>query len=335
MTNNQKRRLKCKACNKHLQRYGKTKKGTTRYRCSGCGKTTVSYQKKRPGKKPYFHLFREYVLDGITYQYLAKKNQVTKRTLINWFHIFFKQDPPCLKLPSLDKDYIYLMIDGKWKGNKYVTMLYRRSDIKTILHVSTMKKEYASLIKKDLQYLVEKGFDCNGVVSDGGTGITKAVSQVFPHYHHQRCLAHLHRQYTSALGQSPRDVNLQDLKRLVDHMFLIESKAALKDWLVWVKQWYQRNTSYLYERRRDDIGRTWFAHPKARKVIFGLLKAAKTSFHFLSCPLMPKTTNCVEASIGIIADKKRIHRGLKQIRQPQFIKWYIYFYNQKQLSSRK
>lgn len=335
MTKNLKNRPNCRACKEKLQVHGKTNNGGLRYRCSGCGITSISYQKKRPSKKPYFHLFREYVLDGVTYQYLAKKNRVSIQTLLSWFHRYFNQQPPVLPLPAIDKDYIYLVIDGKWQGKHSVTMLYRRSDTKTILHASVMRKEYSSLIKKDLEYLVNQGFACSGVISDGGTGITKAVAKVFPNEPHQRCLAHVHRKYTASLGKHPKDANVQALKQLVDHLFLIESRAALKDWVLWVREWYKLNWSYIHERRRDDIGRVWYAHPGPRKVLYGLLRAAKTSFVFLRCPLMPKTTNCLEASIGVISDKKRIHRGLKRCRQPQFVKWYIYFYNQKQMSSRK
>lgn len=334
MTKKLKYRPKCRACNTKLTKYGTTARGTIRYRCNACKKTATSHQKRKPSKKPYFHLFREYVLDGVTYQYLAKKNKVSKRTLLHWFHHYLEQEPPKLTLPSADRDYIYLVIDGKWNGKRDVTMIYRRSDLKTILHISVMKKEFGSLIKKDLEYLVSQGFICTGVVSDGGTGISKAVDQVFPHSPHQRCLAHLHRQLSNTLGKKPKDPRIQELLALVDHLFLIESREALKDWLAWVRQWYRENFYYLIERRSDDIGRTWYAHPKARKVVHALLNSAK-SFTFLRCPLMPKTSNCLEASIGVLTDKKRIHRGLKRCRQPRFTLWYVYFYNKKLLSSNK
>ena len=165
-TKNHQNRPQCKACSRKLQRYGKTAAGTIRYRCAGCGASTVSHQKKFPSRRPYFSLFREYILDGVTYQYLFKKNGVTKRTLLKWFHQYFESEPPRLPLPPLDQEYLYLIIDGKWNGKKEVAMLYRRSDTKTILHVSFMKKEYASLIKKDLQHLIDSGFRCSGVVSD-------------------------------------------------------------------------------------------------------------------------------------------------------------------------
>lgn len=332
MTKNYKKRPQCVSCKKSLQKYGKTAAGTVRYRCNSCGKTQTSYQKKKPSKKPYFHLFREYILDGVTYQYLAKKNQLSKQTLLRHFHAYLLEEPPVQPLPSTDKDYIYLVIDGKWNGKRDVTMIYRRADVKTILHISVMKKEYSSLIKKDLEYLVERGFVCTGIVSDGGTGISKAVDAVFSHSPHQRCLAHLHRQLSNTLGKRPKDPRIQELKKLVDHLFLIESKAALKDWLGWVKHWYKDNFNYILERRSDDIGRSWYAHPKARKVIYSLLKQSSKSFVFLGRPLMPKTSNCLEASIGVLTNKRRIHRGLKRCRQPHFTKWYVYFYNQQILS---
>lgn len=335
MTKNQKYRPFCQSCNVRFIRYGFTSRKVRRYRCPHCLKTAISYQKRSPSRRPYFHLFRQYVLDGVTYQYLAKTFKVNQRVLLFWFHRYLAQSPPLLPLPPLDRDYVFLLIDGKWNGQRDVTVLYRRSDTKTILLATVMKKEYGSLIAKDLRRLREQGFDCSGVVSDGGTGIVKAVKQVFPEVEHQHCLAHIHRQYTNALGQQPQDPRVQDLRRLVNHLFLIESKAALKDWLLWVKDWHYQNREYLRERRRDDLGRVWFAHPKARKVLYGLLRAAKTSFHFLDMPLMPKTSNALEASIGILKSKRNIHRGLKRCRQPQFTQWFVYFYNQQIMSRKK
>jgi hypothetical protein len=317
-----------------LQRYGTTAAGAVRYRCHLCGKTCASPQKKSNQQRPWLQLFEQYVLDGATYQLLAKVHRVPIRQLERKFHSLFDTSPPSLVIPEVMTPEAYLLIDGKWFGKTEVMMVYRRSDTKTILKISFLKREYGSQIAKDLEEL-NKTYAFTCVVSDAGTGIRKAVMQVFGHIPHQHCLAHAHRMAIAALGKHPKDPRRLELKMFADHLWKIESKDARRWWLGELKEWMTRSFSYLDERRTDDQGRRWFAHPGARKALKIILSAAKYSFVFLDHPLLPKTSNAMEASIGVFTDKKRIHRGLKQTRTHGFLMWFVYFYNKKKLSQNK
>lgn len=64
-------------------------------------------------------------------------------------------------------------------------MAYRQSKNLTILHISVIGREVATKIAKDLRHIISLGYRFTGVVSDGGTGIVKAVNDVFPHKPHQ------------------------------------------------------------------------------------------------------------------------------------------------------
>jgi hypothetical protein len=322
---------KCTSCNVRLQRYGKTAAGAVRYRCRTCGKTSGSAQKKSNRHRVWVDLLEQYVLDGATYQFLSKIHGITIQTLETHFHALFEKEPPVLDIPEVVTPESYLLIDGKWFGKTEVMMVYRRSDTKTILRISFLRREYGSQIARDLEELKKKySFTC--VVSDGGTGIRKGVVRVFGHIPHQHCLAHAHRMASAALGKHPKDPRLIELKFFTDHLWKIESKEALKWWTDQLKNWGRRHFSYLDERRTDDLGRRWFAHPGARKALRILIHAAQHSFVFLDHPLLPRTSNAMEASIGVFTDKKRIHRGLKQTRTHGFLQWFVYFYNTKKLS---
>lgn len=327
-----KNRYKCPSCNNQSKAFGTNRSGTKRYRCLVCKRTFTS-NKRRVGKNVNFlKLFEEYVLYGATYKLLSKVNNIPIRTLESKFHDIFESSPPKLIIPETNREESYLIIDGKWFSKNEVMMIYRRSDSKSILHISFLKKEYGSQIAKDLLYLKQLGYRFTCVVSDGGTGIGKAIKQVFGNIPHQICMAHTHRMATNCLGKYPQEENIKELKHLADHIWLIESKEALIWYVGKLKSWYDRNWFYLNERRRDDLGRRWFAHKNPRKTLRILLLATKHSFKFLDHPLLPKTSNHIEASIGVFGDKKRLHRGLKRSRNQGFMRWFIYYYNRSKLS---
>lgn len=262
-----KNRYKCPSCNNSSKAFGTNRSGTKRYRCLVCKRTFTSNKRSVGKNVSFLKLFEEYVLYGVTYKYLEMIHKINKRRLIREFHKLIATDPPQLFIPETIREESYLIIDGKWFGKKEVMMIYRRSDSKSILHISFLKREYGSQIAKDLLYLKQLGYRFTCVVSDGGTGISKAVKQVFGNIPHQICMAHTHRMATNCLGKYPQEDNIKELKQLADHIWLIESKEALIWYVEQLKSWYNRNWFYLNERRRDDLGRRWFAHKNPRKTL--------------------------------------------------------------------
>jgi len=213
-------------------------------------------------------------------------------------------------------------------------MLYRHSKLKLLLYASILSREFASLITKDLKIL-KTSYRFTGIVSDGGRGIRNAVFRVFGHIPHQICLAHLHRDVISAIGRFPKDQRVKELKKLADHIWLIESKEALNWWEGKLKDWIAKNRDFLREYRLDVNGHWWFIHKGVRKAVKILVSLPDTSFKFLDHPLMPKTTNELEGSISLISRKHTLHKGLKRERVKSFLKWFIYFYNRRLLSQSK
>lgn len=210
-------------------------------------------------------------------------------------------------------------------------MLYRHNKRKFIIHASFVSKERGSLIAKDLRILKSK-YRFTGIVSDGGTGIGNAIYTVFGNIPHQICMAHLHRDIINAIGRYPNDRRVKELKRLADHIFLIESKEALYWWTDKLQKWIDKNRDFLTETKHLDTGGWWFIHKGVRKAVRILVSLPDTSFKFLDHPLMPKTTNELEGSISVLSRKHNLHKGLKRERVKPFLHWFIYFYNRKILS---
>lgn len=325
------KRPKCSSCKSILTIWGKTPHGKKRYGCHSCGITRVSQYKRT--KTDFFALFRQYVLWGHTYEQLSDISGYSIRHLNREFTKFLLKSPP--DLPLLDQSKIeetFLLIDGLWLKRGFVLMAYRQSRNLTILHISVVGREVASKIAKDLRVLLALGYRFTGVVSDGGTGIVKAVSDAFSHIPHQICLAHMHRDIIAAIGRYPKSERIKDLKQLADHVWLIESKEALRWWKVEVEKWMKAHNDFVKERKYDLDYNWWYIHKGVRRAVSILKSIPETSFKFLDFPLMPKTTNELEASFGHLGKRWLAHRGLKKEKWENFMRWFVYFYNEDKLS---
>jgi hypothetical protein len=326
------KRPRCKSCNKYLTAWGRTPYGKKRYGCSSCRKTKVyEYQKV---KTDFFSLFRQYVLWGHTYEQLSDITDYSVQHLSRKFHKYLLQTPP--ELPLIDQSEIeetFLLLDGLWLKRGFVLMAYRQSRNLSILHISVVGREAATKIAKDLKHL-RTLYRFTGIVSDGGTGIVKAVKEVFPNAPHQICLAHMHRDIIAAIGRYPKSDRVRELKLLADHVWLIESKEALRWWKVQVDIWIKDHNTFLKEKKYDLDYNWWFIHKGVRRAASILQSIPNTSFKFLDYPLMPKTTNELEAQFGHLGKRWLSHRGLKTEKWELFMRWFVYFYNQDKLSSK-
>lgn len=316
-----------------MTKWGRTRSGKARYRCSSCKTSRLyRYTSSNPDVP---RLFAQYVLWGATYAQLSHISGYSVRQLCRWFHQRFDGVPPVLPLIDQSRQNVaYLLIDGLWFGRWFVLMVYRQSKNLTILHVSVAGKEASTKIVKDLA-IVKTHYRFTGIVSDGQTGIIKAVSTIYPHIPHQVCLAHLHRQATGALGHTSQNWRIRELKALADHVWKIESKEALRWWINQVDTWYWHHWEFLCESRKDaESGKRWYIHKGARKA-FGILKRLPyTSFVFLDHPTMPKTTNELEAQFKHLGKRWSVHSGLKKHRWENFLRWFVYMYNKEKLKSR-
>lgn len=326
----------CPSCSSRLIRWGKTVSGRQRYRCRRCGKSKLRKNPTLLSRKKMFLLFREYVLYGAKYERLSANHGLSIQYLSLWFHRFLDEEkaPPIPKFDQLREE-AYLLADGLWFGRYFVLLVYRQSKDLLILKISVAKREVSTKIAKDFKALLSLGYRFTGIISDDGTGMVKAIKEVFPHVPHQICLAHMHRRALSSLGQKPKDNCVKDLRFLADWVWKIESQEARFWWRKELLKWERENRGYLGEYRVDQNGHWWYIHKGARKALNTLLETSQICFTFLSHPTMPKTTNEIEAQFGHLGDRWQEHKGLKRTRWQNFLTWFVYFYNEKKLTDRK
>lgn len=319
----------CSACSGKLTAWGKSAAGTKRYYCLRCKKSIVSYQKSTSQRQIDLKWFKEYVLYGVTYQVLARWSKIPSVTLRSHFNKLLKQTPPYTTLPLITESSQYLLLDGLWFGRLFVLIVYKLAKGKGIIHASIAKKEWGFHISKDLKQIKDRGVIITGIVSDGGTGITKAVLNVFGTIPHQICLAHVHRSIISCLGNHPKETEALELKEFADMVWNLQSPKEVKEWNKNLKLWVKLHWNYLREYHTDETGRWWYAHSRVRKAVRILKTVSKKSFVFLNQDQMPKTTNELEGIFSNLTVKWLMHRGLSKSKWPNFLLWFLYFRSKK------
>jgi hypothetical protein len=330
-----KKRRICVACNSKLIKWGKTGKGRIRYRCPLC-LTTKSSSPRKHRSDELHTLFQEFVLHGETVSNLSRHSTYSGNYLNLWFQDQIFQTPPHFSLPIPHREEQYVLLDGLWFGDDLNLMAYRLHHWPFIIHHSFGKRETATRVRRDLIGITQESYIPSGVVSDGGTGIVSGIKKAYGPLLHQICLLHMARQARSSIGKHPTDQRIVELKGLVDHLFLIESKEALKWYLGEIKSWSDRNKHFLTEYGHDELThRWWYIHKGARHTLKVLLTTVKTSFAFLEDPLIPKTTNGIESIFSTVSSKWLVHRGLKHERWQPFLEWFIYYYNYEKLADSK
>lgn len=273
------RRLRCKSCSNFLVPWGRSSSGRKRFHCQQCGRSRM-FAIHQDSQKVLFGLFKQYVLWGLTYQILTSQSGYSIRHLEQQFHQLLQKSPPeLLPIDQSQLEVAFLLIDGLWFGRWFVLMVYRQSRNLTILRITVAGKEVSTKIEKDLKAL-KAIYRFTGIVSDGGTGIKSAVVAVFGHIPHQICLAHMHRDVINALGRYPKDRRVKKLKRIADHVWLVESKEALCWWIVKLKTWIRDNKDFLRETRHIEGVGWWYIHKGVRKAVRILVSLPDTSFKF-------------------------------------------------------
>ena len=101
-------------------------------------------------------------------------------------------------------------------------------------------------------------------------------------------------------------------------------------WLSRYNLWVEENEEYVCEKAcLPNSTRTYFVRNDLRKAYVHLRRAIPNLFEFIKHPGLPKTTNALESFFGHIKDQLRLHRGLSETRVDNFIKWYLYFNDEK------
>lgn len=302
-----------------------TRDGKQRFKCKNCG---ILFTNNRPSQRinNRFIWFRKWVLERQTYRTLSRDSGYSIDTLQRTFYTILEKAP---KLKIISRSAINLRMDATYFSGFCMVAYQDNFDGYTQLIRFTDGEHYEE-IKEDLDNLILLGIHLESITTDGHKSVLKAIRKSVPNVLVQRCLVHIQRMCLLWLTRYPKHISGQELRGLV--LMLLNIKTT-NDKLYWINElnaWYLRHRLYLSEKTyHENTNRFWYTHKLLRRTYFSIQKALPNMFHYLQNSAIPKTTNGIEGYFSHLKNHLDLHRGLTTKNRINFIKWYVYFSNEK------
>lgn len=320
------RRQRCPKCGSlSIIRWGQ-RDSHQRYRCRDCG---ASFVKHKEGVRQSNRLvwFRKWVLGKQTIEDIAQVSGYSSRQLHRWFDEYLDTFPSWTINTSTP---ICLLIDGTYYSDDHCLIVYRAENLKRTIFYRFTTREDDDEIASDLLNIRDMGYDVIGITTDGGDNIIRAVQYVFPNVPRQRCVVHVQRECLTSITQHPRSSEAKLFKNLVQQLSIVDTNNDRLWWLSQYSRWTEDNLEYVFQKGVVSYSKQeYYVHNDLRKAYIHLKRALPNLFTYIDHPGVPKTTNALEAFFGHIKDLIRLHRGLAESRIDNFIKWFLFFNDEK------
>lgn len=247
-------------------------------------------------------------------------------TLQRIFYSFLEQSPT---VKILKRTNIHLRLDATY-FEQFCLLCYQDHDDGYTQLIRFSDGEYFSEIKEDLDNLIKLGVHIESITTDGHKSILKAIKKSLPDVVVQRCLVHIQRMCLLWLTRFPKHIAGIELRQLVLQLLRIKTNNDRVHWTKELFLWQERHRVYLQEKTiNEQTSRYWYKHKLIRRSYLTIKRALPNMFHYLSNPLIPKTTNGIEGFFSHLKNHLDLHRGLTVQHRIDFIKWYVYLSNNK------
>ena len=320
------RRQRCPKCSSlNIIRWG-SREGHQRYKCRDCG---TSFVKHKEGVRQSNRLvwFRKWVLGKQTIEDIARECGYSARQVHRWFDEYLDSSP-CWTMNTSRQ--IYLLIDGTYYSDGHCLILYRAENLKRTIFYRFTTHEDDDEIASDLISIRDLGYDVIGITTDGGDNIIRAVQYVFPNVPRQRCVVHVQRDCLASITQRPRFTEAKLFRNLIQDLSIVKTNNDKLWWLSMYARWVEDNEEYVFQKAIVSYShQEYYVHNDLRKAYIHLKRALPNLFTYIEHPGVPKTTNALEAFFGHVKDQIRLHRGLAESRIDNFIKWFLFFNDEK------
>ena len=320
------RRQRCPKCSSlNIIRWG-SREGHQRYKCRDCG---TSFVKHKEGVRQSNRLvwFRKWVLGKQTIEDIARACGYSARQVHRWFDEYLDSSPSWTMNTSRQ---IYLLIDGTYYSDGHCLILYRAENLKRTIFYRFTTHEDDDEIASDLISIRDLGYDVIGITTDGGDNIIRAVQYVFPNVPRQRCVVHVQRDCLASITQRPRFTEAKLFRNLIQDLSIVKTNNDKLWWLSMYARWVEDNEEYVFQKAIVSYShQEYYVHNDLRKAYIHLKRALPNLFTYIEHPGVPKTTNALEAFFGHVKDQIRLHRGLAESRIDNFIKWFLFFNDEK------
>ena len=310
-----------------LQKWGKNKSGSQRYRCIKCG---ISDTRKRGDITQENHqkVYESWLLSKFTLSDFANKHRIHRRTLDRWFAPFRNQE---ILAQTVTQSGEVFIIDGYYVQFGATVLIAQSSTNYVVNWLFTYAENFSTWLALFEQISVFPF----AIVCDGQKGMIKAIKLRWPGVIIQRCQFHVIHQVNILLTKYPETTAAQEFKKVVSDIILVKTNDGLKAWLMDYKWWYVEYKEFLAERTYQDVQtptgrRKWhYTHGRLHAAHSHLKHAFPNLFQYIHFPEIPNTSNRIEG--GINAQIQRHidrHRGTTLFQRRQII---AAFLKQKQL----
>lgn len=310
--------VNCPICGNKCIKAGKTKAGSQRWLCKKC-KSSITHKIDNTAKE--LQIFLNWLFGKESQSSMPGEGRTFRRKTSKYWDIW--PMPPKIEDK---KDVLYL--DGIYLGRKACILIC--CDDKHVLGWYLCRYEYAGAWISLMKRIAEPKM----VVSDGGTGFTKALKKAWPRAKHQRCTFHIFCQVKRYTTSRPNTMAGIELYNLAKNLLTIETKEEAEQWVKRFIEWIKKYQDFLSEMTVDENGNKRPTHERILKAEKALLKLIKenTLFTYLDKELReefnaPATNNRIEGGINSrLREMLRTHRGLSIERRIKAVYWWCYMH---------
>ena len=316
----------CPICGNVCIKYGKNKSGSQRWFCKNCSSI---YTPKIDNSSKQLHIFLKWLFGKQAQKEMPGDGRSFRRKTSRFWDIW--PLPPKIET---QRDVVY--VDGIYLGRKVCILIC--CDEKHVLGWYLCRYENARAWKTLMSRIAEPVM----VVSDGGTGFTKALRKAWPKAKHQRCLFHVFCQIKRYTTSKPKTAAGIELYVLAKDLLHLETKEDKDNWVTRFIEWMQKYNRFLSQLTYDEYGNSRYTHErliKAQNSIMRLLKEG-TMFTYFDEQLRndldrtPRTNNQIEGGINSrLREMLRVHRGLSVERRIKAVFWWCYMHSPEPLSA--
>ncbi|HXS56311.1 MAG TPA: transposase [Hanamia sp.] len=247
-------------------------------------------------------------------------------TLQRTFYALLEKAP---KIKIIKREAVNLRMDATYFSSFCLVAYQDHYDGYTQLIRFSDGEHYVE-IKEDLDNLIKLGIRLESITTDGHKSILKAIKKSLPDVKVQRCLVHIQRMCLLWLTRYPKHEAGQELRQLVLQLLKIKTDNDRLFWTWKLKAWHHKHKDYINEKTyKPETSRFWYTHKMLRRSYQSISRALPNMFHYIHHPQIPNTTNGIEGYFSHLKNHLDLHRGLTPKNRINFIKWYIYFSNEK------
>jgi hypothetical protein len=306
-----------------LQKWGKNKSGSVRYRCPHCGKV----QTRKRGdltRQNHFVIYLEWLGGKLSLDEIAKKHGVNRRTLDRWFKPFRQND---ILPDDIDCRGEVIIVDGYFVHRYACVLIVILSNNIPVTWLFTQRENYHTWLICFNQIRDTP----LAVVMDGKAGSIKAAKKRWPKIIIQRCQFHVIHYVATLLTKYPETRAAKSFKSLVGKITKVETTNDWRHWMIELKNWCLLYGSFLKQRTYQTNSftptgrRKWhYTHGRLHAAFSHVKNAFPYLFQYLHYPQISNTSNRIEGSINSFLQRKLdIHRGLTLKGQRQLISAFL------------